>query len=141
VDRDIQKNIAFRPSNILLVLITRRDYDSHDAVNSPGSTPYTNDDLEDIKAGRHIFLQRLALEVANFLIWFAETHKIPTISDDRRSGGISVMGWSIGTLGPMALLGHPHVIPKDSQQKLASYLRQVILYSAFLPHRYPISLQ
>jgi hypothetical protein len=123
------------------VLITRRDYDSHDAVDSPGSTPYTNDDLEDIKAGRDIFLQRLALEVANFLIWFAETHKIPTISDDRRSGGISVMGWSIGTLGPMALLGHPHVIPKDSQQKLASYLRQVILYSAFLPYHYPISLQ
>jgi hypothetical protein len=123
------------------VLVTRRDYDSHDAIDSPGSTPHTDDELEDIKAGRDIFLQRLALEVANFLIWFAETHKIPAISDDRKSGGISVMGWSIGTLSPMALLGHPHIILKESQQKLASYLRQVILYSAFLPHRNPISLQ
>jgi len=103
-----------------LVFVTRRDYGSHDVVDSPGSTPHTDDELEDIKAGRGIFLQRLGLEVANFLLWFAETHKIPMISDDRKSGGISVMGWSLGAV---------------SRQQLALYFRQGILYSAFIFHR------
>jgi len=119
-----------------LVIVTRRDYDSHDAVDSPGSTPHTDDELADVQAGRGIFLQRLGLEVANFLLWFAETHKIPTISDDGKSGGISVMGWSLGAVSPLALLGHPDVIPKESKQQLASYFRRVILYSASVLQRH-----
>jgi len=102
-------------SNIRLVIVTRGDYGIHD--------------IENIKAGRGIFLQRLGLEVANFLLWFAETHKIPMISDDRKSGGISVMGWSLGAVSPLALLGHPDVIPKESRQQLELYFRQAIFYN------------
>jgi hypothetical protein len=122
-----------------LVIVTRRDYGSHDIVDSPGSTPHTEDELEDIKAGRGIFLQRLGLEVANFLLWFAETHKVPMISDDKKSGGISVMGWSLGAVSPLALLGHPDVIPKESKQQLALYLRQALLYSAFVFYFQPLT--
>jgi hypothetical protein len=55
-------------SNIRLVIVTRRDYDSLDEIDSPGSTPFSDSDLEDIKAGRDIFLQRLGIELANFLV-------------------------------------------------------------------------
>jgi hypothetical protein len=112
-------------SNIRLVIVTRGDYGIHD--------------IENIKAGRGIFLQRLGLEVANFLLWFAETHKVPMISDDKKSGGISVMGWSLGAVSPLALLGHPDVISKESKQQLALYLRQALLYSAFVFYFQPLT--
>jgi hypothetical protein len=121
-------------SNIRLVIITRRDYDSHDEFDSPGSTPHSDEELEDLHAGREIFLERLGLAVANFLLWFVDTHEIPKICDDGKLGGFSVMGWSLGGLGPLALLGHPDVVPKESQKKLASYFRQLIFYGAFLSH-------
>lgn len=38
------------------------------------------------------------------------------------------MGWSMGVVGPLSLLAHPNVVPKESQQKLAQYFRQFILY-------------
>lgn len=114
-------------SNIRLVVVSRRDYASYE-IGSPGSTPHTEAEIEDIKAGRGIHLQRLGLEVANFILWFTKTYKIPTISDDGKSGGVSVMGWSIGAVSPLALLAHADVIPKESKQQLASYFRQVILY-------------
>lgn len=117
-----------------MITITRRDYDSHDEFESPGSTPHTNSELEDLRAGRDIFLKTLGLTLAKFLLWFIDTHNIPKI-DNNGKGGISVMGWSLGGIWPLALLGHPDVLPKDSQKKLASYFRQTILYGMFRsPH-------
>jgi hypothetical protein len=119
-------------SNIRLVNVTRRDYDSLDESDSPGSTPHTESEVEDFKAGREIALERTGLETAKFLLWFADTQKIPKISNDGKKGGISVMGWSLGIIGALSLLGHPDVIPKESQQKLALYFRQFIMYSTSL---------
>jgi len=113
-----------------LVIITRRDY-GHDGFDSPGSTPHSDSELENIRAGREIFLERLGLTVANFLLWFIDTNKTPKISNNRKSGGISVLGWSLGGVNPLALLGHPDVLSKESQKKLASYFRQTILYGIF----------
>jgi hypothetical protein len=126
------KLLPFVPSsNVRLVIVTRRDYDSYDKIDSPGSTPHTNEEIEEVQAGREAALEHLALEQAGFLLWFADVHKIPKISDDGKSGGFSVMGWSFGSIGALALLGHPDVVPKESQQKLASYFRQLILYGMF----------
>jgi hypothetical protein len=122
-------------SNIRLVIVTRRDYDSHDELDSPGSTPHTDSELQDVQAGRSVFLERLGLEVASFLLWFADTNKIPKISDDGKSGGFSVMGWSLGAVSPLSVLGNPDMIPKESRPTLASYFRQSILYSTFLSYR------
>ena len=116
------------PSNIRLVTITRRDYNSHDEFNSPGSTPHSDDELEDLRAGGEIFLANLGLGVANFLLSFITTNKIPKSSSDGKSGGISLMGWSFGCVSLLALLGQTDVIPEESQKKLASYIRLSIFY-------------
>jgi hypothetical protein len=75
-------------------------------------------------------------EVAHLLIWFAETHKIPQISVDRKSGGFAVMGWSMGTPTPMALLGCPEFVGKEVYAKLEPYFRQLVLYGMRKPHSF-----
>lgn len=74
------------------------------------------------------FMERLGAEVAHLLIWFAETHNVPQISADRKSGGISVMGWSMGSATSMSVLGCPEFVGKEAYTKLEPYFRQLILY-------------
>jgi pimeloyl-ACP methyl ester carboxylesterase len=106
--------------NVRLVVVNRRDY--------AGSTKYTDDNLKDLNDGNVSFMGRLGAEVAHLLIWFAETHKVPKISADRKSGGFAVMGWSMGNATPMAVLGHPEFVGKEAYAKLEPYFRRLILY-------------
>lgn len=110
-------------SNVRVVALNRRDY--------AGSTKYTDDNLKDLNAGDKAFMERLGLEVAHFLLWFAEKHNIPKISADRKSGGFAVMGWSMGNATPMALLGYPDVVGKQNYEKLEPYFRKLVLYGMF----------
>ncbi|EPQ52536.1 hypothetical protein GLOTRDRAFT_47201 [Gloeophyllum trabeum ATCC 11539] len=110
--------------NIRLVTLNRRDY--------AGSTKYSDSELEDLNAGRIVFMVRAALEVANFLVWFAETHKIPPVSSDGKSGGLAVLGWSMGCAWAIALFGHPDKVPKRVYDRLKPYYRMLILYDP--PH-------
>jgi len=105
-------------NNVRLVILNRRDY--------AGSTKYTDDNLKDLNAGDKSFMERLGLEVAHFLLWFADTHKIPKISG--KSGGFAVMGWSMGNATAMAPLAYPDVIGKETYAKLDPYFRQLVLY-------------
>jgi pimeloyl-ACP methyl ester carboxylesterase len=107
-------------NNIRLVILSRRDY--------AGSTKYSDDNLKDLNAGDKSFMERLGLEVAYFLLWFAQKHKVPKVSADLKSGGFAVMGWSMGNATPMALLAYPDVIGKETYAKLDPYFRQLILY-------------
>jgi len=100
--------------------LNRRDY--------AGSSKYTDDNLKDLNAGDKVFMERLGLEVAYFLTWFAENHDIPKISADRKSGGFAVMGWSMGNATSTSLLGYPDVIGSERYQKLEPYFRRLVLY-------------
>lgn len=109
--------------NVRLVVVNRRDY--------AGSTKYTDEDIRDLNEGRAAFMERLGAEVAHLLIWFAETHKIPKISVDHKTGGFSIMGWSFGNATTMALLGSPEYVGKEAYRKLEPYFRQLIMYGTF----------
>ena len=106
------------------MILNRRDY--------TGSTKYTDENLKDLNAGDKSFMERLALEVKHFLLWFVDTHKIPKITADRKSGGFSVMGWSMGNATAFSILGYPDVVGKESYRRLEPYLRQIILYGVYL---------
>jgi hypothetical protein len=73
-------------------------------------------------------MERLGLQVANFLLWLIQTHNIPPIGGDHRSGGLVVMGWSLGNVTSLALLGQPDGVPIEAYQKLKDYLKKVIIY-------------
>ncbi|KZP26746.1 hypothetical protein FIBSPDRAFT_731663 [Athelia psychrophila] len=108
--------------NIRLVIVNRRDY--------PGSTPYTDDNLADLNAGKAVFMERLAAEVAHLLVWFSETHDIPKISADGKKGGFAVMGWSAGAATPLSTFAYPEVVGKEAYAKLEPYYRRLIIYDA-----------
>jgi hypothetical protein len=109
------------------VILNRRDY--------AGSTKYTDENLKDLIAGDKSFVERLALEVKHFLLWFTDTHKIPEITADRKSGGFAVMGWSMGNATAFSILGYPGVVGNKSYRRLEPYLRQLILYGGYLDER------
>jgi pimeloyl-ACP methyl ester carboxylesterase len=112
------------PDNIRLVLVNRRHYS--------GSTKFTDAEFQELKAGQKSFMERMGRQVANFLLWFAETYTIPQISSDRKTGGFALMGWSFGNVFTISVLGHPEAMPKDSYQKLEPYFRQLIMYGGLM---------
>jgi hypothetical protein len=103
-----------------MVIVNRREYS--------GSSKYTDAEIHDLYAGRKSFMERLGLQVTNFLLWFVHAHDIPRSSNDQKSGGLAVMGWSIGNVTSLAFLGQPDVVPQESYQKLKPYIKEVILF-------------
>jgi hypothetical protein len=73
-------------------------------------------------------MEKLALEVTHFLLWFIQTYSIPRISNNGKSGGLAIMGWSIGSITSLTVLGQPEVIPETSYRTLEHYLREMILF-------------
>lgn len=107
-------------SNVRLILVNRRGY--------AGSSTYTNEELNDLKADRQVCLEGIAAEIARFLAWLIEQEGIPRVSEDGKNGGLSVMGWSMGAADALAVLGQPNVISKEVYDRLEPSFRQVILY-------------
>lgn len=106
--------------NTRLIIVDRREY--------KGSTKYTDADIDDLHAGRSIFMERIGQEIANFLLWIVDTQNTPRSGPGRRSGGLVVLGWSLGNATTLAFLGQTDAIPRASYGKLEPYLRHFILY-------------
>ncbi|KAF8574342.1 hypothetical protein K439DRAFT_1642278 [Ramaria rubella] len=127
-----------RSSHIRLVTPNRRGY--------AGSTPFSPEetsflipgpDVSDASLTTHYeaFCQKRALELARFLVWFIDTENIPPCSDSaaerglgRASGGISLMGWSLGNLTTLPLLAFADTFEADLVGKLEGYLRKVVIH-------------
>ncbi|KAJ7605125.1 Alpha/Beta hydrolase protein [Mycena polygramma] len=106
--------------NLRVIALNRRDY--------RGSTKYTDAELEDLAAGRKVFQDRLALQLAWFLKYFIDHEGIPTVSREAKSGGFILMGWSFGTATLLSLFSDPTVIPKALYETIERYLLSIILY-------------
>ncbi|KAJ6530686.1 Alpha/Beta hydrolase protein [Mycena capillaripes] len=110
--------------DLRVILWNRRDY--------RGSTKYTAEELEDLAAGRKVFQDRLAIQLAWFLEHFIKHENTPKVSLDRRSGGFIVMGWSFGNATTLSLLADPAVLPTALYETIEPYLRSLVLYDP--PH-------
>lgn len=116
--------------NLRLVLLNMRGY--------PGSTPYTQGELESLKSDLETQQASLAArgaEIAVFLRWFIETEKLPPIREDTGSerlvGGLSLLSWSGGN-GPMlAMFAHADKLAGETRQLLNLYLRSFVIYGKY----------
>ncbi|KAJ7660269.1 Alpha/Beta hydrolase protein [Mycena polygramma] len=95
-------------SNLRVVALNRREY--------RGSTKYTDAELEDFKAGRKIFLDRLAIQLAWFLQHFIN-HE-----------GFIIMGWSSGVMTTLSLFSDPAAIPQALYESIGPYVRNIVSY-------------
>ncbi|KAI0647699.1 alpha/beta-hydrolase [Trametes meyenii] len=114
--------------NLRLVLLNLRDY--------PGSTPYSVEDIEDIRSpsveAHSRSLQDRGLELATFLRRFIEAESIPpiqkTVGSEELSGGLSLLSWSGGNTPSVAMLAHGKQLSEETRSLLGTYLRSFIMY-------------
>ena len=106
-----------------LVAVNWRDY--------PGSTPYSPAELDAFGAAGSPEIQEAAMreegfQLARFLESFIAKEKIPPIARDRdgkRTGGLSVMAWSLGNVNLLPLMANAYLLEGDTKALLQLYLR------------------
>ncbi|KAF9461915.1 Alpha/Beta hydrolase protein [Collybia nuda] len=108
--------------NLRVVLWNRRDYH--------GTTKYSDEELTDLKAGRQVFQERHAFQLASFLEHFITTKDTPKLSSDRKTSGFILMGWSFGNATTMSLFANPQVVPKSLYSLIEPYIMSIVLYDA-----------
>ncbi|TFK82036.1 hypothetical protein K466DRAFT_501047 [Polyporus arcularius HHB13444] len=116
--------LAQESSDIRLVAISRRGY--------PGSTPFGPDEIANLTTGddhlKESFLRARGSEVATFIDKFIDEFHLPPVSADGRSGGIALMGWSLGCSVALSVVSHMDTYPQRVQTRLGAYLRTLILH-------------
>lgn len=110
--------------NLRTVVWNRRDY--------PGSTKYTDAELDDLKNGRQEFIDRLAVQLGQFLEQFIEEEHIPKISANRKSGGLAIMGWSMGIASVIPLFSSKELV---HHSLLEPYVKDLIIYGSVQQNR------
>ena len=120
--------------NTRLVLVNRRDY--------YGSLRYSTGDRAAIqsaidstnpKAGIAVldgFMEERARELHDLLVELVANNAIPKARPKDNTGGIIIVGWSLGTLWMTALLANIATFPV-ADIRLGDYLRRVIFYGVF----------
>ncbi|GJJ12676.1 hypothetical protein Clacol_006920 [Clathrus columnatus] len=123
-----------KASHIRLILLNRRGYHGSTAIpDSEMDYSSLADDSENSKLDFYTtFLKNRGSELATFLIKLIEKENIPPIVDTpgRASGGIGIMGWSLGNIITLSLLGLATSLDPVKVRKLDNYLRTVVIYDS-----------
>ncbi|THU95907.1 hypothetical protein K435DRAFT_112270, partial [Dendrothele bispora CBS 962.96] len=111
--------------NLRTVVVNRRGY--------PGSTPYTESEMEDLNQGKKVHLEKLGSLIGSFVERFIEENEktgagIPKISGEGKSGGVAIMGWSIGAVSAMSMFADPALISPKSYSLLQKYVKDLVFY-------------
>ncbi|KAF5334552.1 hypothetical protein D9758_015777 [Tetrapyrgos nigripes] len=112
--------------NLRTVIWNRREY--------PGSTRYSDEEIEDQVNGRTGFLKGLGVLMKDFLEKFIRQENIPK-TNHRKTGGVVILGWSIGCITAMSLFFPDTGVFDDDVEgycTLESYVRDLVLYDP--PH-------
>ncbi|KDQ06989.1 hypothetical protein BOTBODRAFT_120698 [Botryobasidium botryosum FD-172 SS1] len=109
--------------NLRTIIPMRRDY--------AGSTKYSDSEIDDLHNGRKVFIDRLCVQMAEFMKQLVDSG-IPKISSDGKNGGIAIMGWSMGSATAMSLFSDVSLIPAPLYEELQLYVKELVLHEA--PH-------
>lgn len=111
------------PANLRIVAINRRNYG--------GSTPFSDDELDVIHGGtkdqKTYFTRSRGLEILVFIDNFIQRFGLPKMSPDRKTGGLALLGWSLGTQIVVPSIAYLDELPAESQARIGSRLRALIL--------------
>ncbi|KAL5521136.1 hypothetical protein ACEPAG_9058 [Sanghuangporus baumii] len=123
--------------NLRIIAINRRDYTDSTQLSDSDLALLFSSNTENHKQ----FLRSRGLEIARFLAWVIDELKIPLQESQRdgaRDGGLTLLGWSLGSITTLAFLRHLPSFPKELVDKLAPYLKTFIIYdSSYATLGYP----
>ncbi|KAG6839796.1 hypothetical protein C0991_011599 [Blastosporella zonata] len=110
------------------VALNRRNY--------PGSTPFSDEELALVLNGggdakKEAVHHARGLEFATFIDNFISKNNIHPISEDGKSGGIVLLGWSFGCTFALAAISSACALPVDVRARLGAHIRAVIAYDPF----------
>ncbi|KAL4067414.1 Alpha/Beta hydrolase protein [Scleroderma yunnanense] len=99
------------------------------------STPWTDEEVAlyksaDVEDGKK-HLRLAGLQIARFLVQFAASQSIPKHNEEQKTGGIILIGWSLGTLYLNATLANVDGLVAEELEALKSYLHAVIYFDTF----------
>lgn len=119
-----QKVLKLAPtSGLRIVAINRRDY--------PHSSPFSPAELETMAKGsdadKATFLSSGGLEIMAFIDEFIQRYDLPPISDDGKTGGVALAGWSLGNIVNCAAISSAERLSPDVKSRIAKYLKALIL--------------
>ncbi|KAG2338427.1 hypothetical protein BDR05DRAFT_969261 [Suillus weaverae] len=105
-----------------IVSLYRRDYHP--------TTSFRDADLAGLVSrtveGQEGFLRSQAVDIATFLVMFAREQHIPLAEGS--SGGIALVGWSLGSLHTHAVMAHLDALPSNVLSDLEKYLHTVVCH-------------
>ncbi|KAF9528296.1 Alpha/Beta hydrolase protein [Crepidotus variabilis] len=115
--------------NLRTIAFQRPDY--------PGSTPFTDNEIAEIREGNEKYLANAQKMMVDFIRYVVKTLEIPVISNlgsvqkgEGISGGLVLVGWSLGAYIPLSVLADPKVVNPEMHGVLEKYLRSVIVYDS-----------
>ncbi|TFK68098.1 hypothetical protein BDN72DRAFT_61092 [Pluteus cervinus] len=117
---------ALAPANhVRIVAVNRRDY----APTSPLDTAELAV-LSQGDSGSAAYLQQRGNEIGLFIDKWIQNNHIPTARPNG-DGGVSLVGWSLGTVTATAFLAHLDTLPQATIKRLAPYFHNVLLHDTF----------
>lgn len=73
-------------------------------------------------------------EFALFIDTFTQKNHLPPISDDKKSGGFVIVGWSLGCSFAFATVSSADTLPADVRDRFAPNLRALIAHGLSEPY-------
>lgn len=107
-------------TGLRIIAIQRREY--------RGSSGYTDAELDGLRKGDPVFLDRLATLLGHLIQYLIRTHDLPEPNAERTEGGVALLGWSMGCATTITLLSDASLFSPDQYQLLRRYLIKVIFY-------------
>ena len=100
-----------------------------------GSTPFSSSDLDALQSAelesQRAVVHARGLEIAAFLLWLIKNESIPSRpldEQEKRNGGIALLGWSWGNTMTMSFLAQASRLPEADRSTLDAYLKAFIMY-------------
>ncbi|CCM05002.1 uncharacterized protein FIBRA_07201 [Fibroporia radiculosa] len=109
---------------IRIVAINRRDYPGSSPL-SPEDNTIQSDGSDDQKS---TFLRTRSIEFGTFISHFVNQHNLPPVSEDGKTGGIALLGWSLGIAFVHAIISSLDSFPAEIQSQFRGHLRAAILH-------------
>ncbi|PPQ93339.1 hypothetical protein CVT25_014468 [Psilocybe cyanescens] len=111
---------------VRIIALNRRNYS--------GSTPFTPEEFNVLVNGsdeeKHSWLKERGHEIARFIVALIKEKNLPKISPDGKTGGIVILGWSVGAGEANAVIAHADTLEAETRSILGAYVRGLILHEA-----------